>query len=261
MTRTDRAIRTLWWKWNQAAQKKSYAHMNRQVNDDVLFINWGYEEDPPMAIPLDAADEPNRYSIQLYHSTATQAGELVGKQVLEVGCGRGGGASYLTRALKPAAYVGLDLSAPGVEFCSRRHRVAGLEFVEGDAQDLPFPEASFDAVINIESSHFYPNFNQFLGEVRRVLRPGGAFLYADVRHWFQLDDWDAALNASGMQVRSSRDIGAEVLRGMELNKTWDGLVPKLLQPVAAPVEGGVLYRDVKKKKQVYRIYCLVKESA
>ena len=40
--------------------------------DDVQFLNWGYEEDPPLALPLDAADEPNRYSIQLYHQTATQ---------------------------------------------------------------------------------------------------------------------------------------------------------------------------------------------
>jgi ubiquinone/menaquinone biosynthesis C-methylase UbiE len=139
--------------------------------------------------------------------------------------------------------------------------VEGLEFVEGDAQNLPFPDESFDAVINIESSHFYPNFDQFLAEVKRVLRPGGFFLYADVRHWFQTDEWDAALNASGMRVESNRDIGPEVMRGMELNKSWDLLVPKLLQSVAAPVEGGVLYRDVKKKKQLYKMYCLAKESA
>jgi fatty-acid O-methyltransferase len=261
LTRTDRAIRTLWWKWNQAAHKTSYSHMNRHFGDDVLFINWGYEEDPPMAVPLDAADEPNRQPIQLYHCTATQAGGLAGKRVLEVGCGRGGGASYLTRALEPTAYVGLDLSAAAIEFCRRRHQVAGLEFVQGDAEDLPFPDASFDAVINIESSHFYPHFDQFLKEVTRVLRPGGVFLYADVRHWFQCDQWDAALNGSGMRVRSSRDIRAEVLRGMESNSLWDKMVPKFLQPVAAPVEGGLLYRDIENGKQVYRVYCLVKEAA
>ena len=60
-----------------------------------------------MGLPLAASDEPNRYSIQLYHRTATQA-DLSGKQVLEVSCGHGGGASYLVRTLRPASYTGLD---------------------------------------------------------------------------------------------------------------------------------------------------------
>jgi fatty-acid O-methyltransferase len=58
---------------------------------------------------------------------------------------------------------------------------AGLDFVQGDAQNLHFPDQSFDAVINVEGSHIYPNFERFLGEVARVLRPGGHFLYADFR--------------------------------------------------------------------------------
>ena len=44
--------------------------------DDVQFLNWGYEEDPPLGLPLEAADETNRYSIQLYHQTATQGESL-----------------------------------------------------------------------------------------------------------------------------------------------------------------------------------------
>lgn len=73
--------------------------------DGVTFMNWGYEEDPPMALPLDAADEPGRYAIQLYHRVANQT-DLAGKNVLEVGCGHGGGASYLVRTLRPTSYTG-----------------------------------------------------------------------------------------------------------------------------------------------------------
>ena len=62
-------------------------------NDDTVFMNWGYEEDPPMGLQLAESDEPHRYSIQLYHRTATQV-DLTGKKVLEVSCGHGGGASY-----------------------------------------------------------------------------------------------------------------------------------------------------------------------
>ena len=52
--------------------KYSYPLLTRYHGDDVVFLNAGYEEDPPMAIPLAASDEPNRYSIQLYHRTAAQ---------------------------------------------------------------------------------------------------------------------------------------------------------------------------------------------
>ena len=51
----------------------------------------------------------------------------------------------------------------------------------GNAIDLPFSDSSFDAVISIEASHRYPSFETFLREVRRVLRPGGHFMFADMR--------------------------------------------------------------------------------
>jgi hypothetical protein len=94
-----------------------YPMMTRRLGqqDDVQFLNWGYEEDPPLGLPLDESDEPNRYSIQLYHQCATQA-DISGKKVLECSSGHGGGASYLTRTLKPASYTGLDFNAAGVEF-------------------------------------------------------------------------------------------------------------------------------------------------
>ena len=96
--------------------------------DDWLFFNYGYEEDPPMGIPLDAADEPHRYFIQLYHRTATQV-DLSGKRVLECSCGHGGGASYLVRTQHPASYTGLDLNPAGIEFAKNRHHLPNLDFV------------------------------------------------------------------------------------------------------------------------------------
>jgi hypothetical protein len=86
-----------------------YPLATRLMGDDVQFMDWAYEEDPPMDLPLAASDEPNRAHIQLYHRTATQA-DLNDKRVLEVSCGRGGGASYLVRTLRPASYTGLDLN-------------------------------------------------------------------------------------------------------------------------------------------------------
>ncbi len=182
---------------------------------DVLLLCYGYEEDPPMAVPLTNSDEPERFPIQLYHRTATQADGLSGKRVLEIGCGHGGGASYLVRTMHPASYTGLDLNPAAIAFCQKRHNLFGLDFVQGDAENLPFPDQSFDAVINIESSHCYPHFPRFLAEVARVLRPGGHFLYADARLSSDIADLDAALANAPMQMLSRRTISAEIVRGSE----------------------------------------------
>src|SRR3954454_22404309 len=114
---------------------KHYYHLiTRNSVDDLVFINMGYEEDPPMALPLAASDEPNRFFIQLYHRTATQA-DLKGKKALEVSCGHGGGASYLVRTLEPASYTGLDLNSAGIDLCRKRHNLPGLDFVCGNADN------------------------------------------------------------------------------------------------------------------------------
>lgn len=253
------------WKLGYKAQERSYRSLTRRFGgDDVVFLNYGYEEEPPMGIALKADDEPNRFPIQLYHRTATQAGDLSGKQVLEVGCGHGGGASYLTRALQPAAYTGLDLNAPGIEFCRQRHHAPGLDFKAGDAEDLPFADQSFDAVVNIESSIHYPHFRTFLAEVARVLRPGGHFLYADGRFAVHIRDWEAALIAAPLAMRFERDINTEILRGMDQNsQRWQALLnrhnSKMLSATCQFVQGSRVYRAMQNGDFSYRMYWFVKE--
>jgi ubiquinone/menaquinone biosynthesis C-methylase UbiE len=202
--------RTIWRLW--------YPYLTRRLRDaeEVLFLNYAFAEEPPAALALDPADEPNRACIQLYHHVATQA-DLRGRDVLEVSCGHGGGASWLTRTLRPKSYTGLDLNPAGIAFCRERHRVAGLDFVQGDAQRLPFPDGAFDAVVNVEASHCYPDFPRFVAEVARVLRPGGHFLYADFRSAGDVAAWEAALAAAPWQRLRSRVINPEVLRGLAQN--------------------------------------------
>src|SRR5207253_3061036 len=98
----------------------------------------------------------------------------------EVGCGRGGGCSYLARYRHPQSVLGIDISSRAIAFCRRVHSVPGLGFQQGDAEALPCPAAAFDVVLNVESSHCYGSLPAFLDEVFRVLRPGGYFLWADL---------------------------------------------------------------------------------
>jgi fatty-acid O-methyltransferase len=234
--------------------------------DELSFLNYGYEEDPPMALPLAPHDEHNRYCIQQYHLTAAQV-ELKGKRVLEVGCGHGGGASYLMRTLHPASFTGLDLNPAAIALCRKKHMLAGLDFVRGDAENLPFPDQSFDAVVNIESSHGYPQFSRFLAEVARVLRPGGHFLYSDLRHRVSIADWEAALADAPMRMLSQREINAEVVRAMDKNsQQWldliDRRVPAFLHRLARAqtgVPGGRYYSAVQSGELSYRMYCFAKD--
>jgi ubiquinone/menaquinone biosynthesis C-methylase UbiE len=235
----------------------------RQVGDDVVFFNFGYEEDPPMALPLEESDERNRYCIQLYHVTASQV-DLTGKNVLEVSCGAGGGASYIMRTLGPASYTGLDLNPASIDLSRKSHKLSGLAFVQGDAQNLPFPDESFDAVINVEASHQYPDFARFLTEVARVLRPGGHFLYTDNRRPQAIPGWDMLLSEAPLRELSQRDILEEAKRGLAANtqRSHELLSRRVPQFVARAVRYGVdmMDRDLERDGGIaYRLYCFVKD--
>lgn len=235
----------------------------RQVGDDVVFFNFGYEQDPPMGLTLTPSDEPNRYCIQLYHVTASQA-DLTGKKVLEVSCGAGGGASYIVRTLGPASYTGLDLNPASIAKCQQRHRLPGLDFVQGDAQNLPFPDQSFDAVINVEASHQYPDFPRFLEEVARVLRPGGHFLYTDSRRAPVVAEWEAALANAPLRKVSEKDIDEEAKRGLDANtqrtqQQISGRLPGFMNSLIR-YGVGVLDWDLRRAGGFsYRVYHFVKD--
>jgi len=250
--------RAIWKFW--------YPFVTRRVRgEEVLFLNYAFEEVPPRALALDPADEPNRACIQLYRHVATQT-ELRGKNVLEVSCGHGGGASWLMRTQRPASYVGLDLNPAGIAFCRGRHRVDGLTFVQGDAENLPLADATFDAVLNVEASHCYPHFPRFLTEVARVLRPGGALLYADFRFTQGIAAWERDLAAAPLTLRATRVINAEVLRGLTRNSTRSTALivrhlPTWLHGLGrdfAGIAGSRVYAALERGDLSYRSYLFTK---
>ncbi len=255
-----RIRKAIWQLWDPFLTRRLHG-------EEILFLNYAYEEEPPMAIPLGPGDEPNRACIQLYHHVATQV-DLRGKNVLEVSCGHGGGASYLTRTLLPKNYTALDLNLSGIKFCKQRHLVDGLSFVQGDAENLPFESDTFDAVINVEASHCYPNFPRFLAEVARVLRPGGHFLYADFRFADGLAKWEKAIAAAPLKILCQRNVNAEVLRGMNKNspRSQDLIaryLPKFLHSLGADfagVKGSRIHNALKSGELSYRSYCFEKST-
>ena len=141
---------------------------------------------------------------------------LDGRHVLDVGCGRGGTVATLLRYYSPRAVVGVDLSPAAISFCRRSQHDRRARFEVGDAQRLTFPDASFNVVTNLESSHCYADVGAFYAEVRRVLRPGGIFLYTDLLTTSSLPARRAALARLGLRLETERDVTANVLRSCDL---------------------------------------------
>lgn len=96
-----------------------------------------------------------------------------GKEVLEVGCGIGKDARFLTE--NGIEYVGLDYSFRSVQLAHKHFDFAGLKkrFVNGDARSLPFSDNRFDLVMSIGVLHHIPGTAEACREVMRVVRPGG----------------------------------------------------------------------------------------
>ena len=179
------------------------------------LMNYGYAEagSASRSFDLHPQDEAERHPIALYRHVATLA-PLLGRDVLEVGSGRGGGASFVARYLKPRRMIGLDFSGRAVAFSNKQHAIANLRFQKGDAEQLPFPDESFDSVINVESSFCYPSIDRFFSEVRRVLRPGGHLHYTDLRLAGEVGAWKRAIERSGLDLLVERDITANVIEAL-----------------------------------------------
>ncbi len=268
ITRLFRSLTQKYPALRRKIWKLSYNYLARTYGQKFwTFMNYGFVSSSPNAIPLSLKpeDEADRYCIQLYHEVAS-AVPLDGLDVLEVGCGRGGGASYVARYLQPKSMTGVDFSAEAVQFCQANHSVQGLTFFEGDAENLPFPDKKFDIVINVESSHCYGRMSKFLSEVKRVLKPGGHFLFADLRGRGEIDALKDNLANSGMMVVGHWDITANVLKALDLDherkvnlisQLVRGPLLKYFKEFAGVKEAGV-YKRFQNGENTYLRYVLKK---
>jgi SAM-dependent methyltransferase len=107
-----------------------------------------------------------------------RAGVEPGNDVLDVACGTGNATIPAARA--GARVTGLDFAPALLEIAREQAADAMVEidFVEGDAQELPFDDASFDAVVSTFGHMFAPDHARTAAEMKRVLRPGGAIAVA-----------------------------------------------------------------------------------
>lgn len=254
-------------RFKRLVWKKLYEYLSKKYPTEAwTFMNYGYEScKEPMGIPLNEEEENDRYMIQLYHHVAT-AVDLNDKEVLEIGSGRGGGSSYIKRYLNPKTMTGIDYSKNAIKFSNKQHSVEGLSFSHGDAENLAFANDSIDVILNVESSHCYGSMERFVKEVHRVLRPGGYFLFADLRPSSVIDELDNTFSSAGLEVIKKELISKEVVNAMEafhefklafFQNMVKGWLKKPLNDFAG-VKGSNIHKELNNGEMVYYHYVLRK---
>ena len=140
-------------------------------------------------------------------------GSLIGKRVLEVGCGRGVGVEILL-SLGATHVTGFDLDSKMIALARKRltdYRDRVRVFV-GDAEAIDAPDASFDAVVDYGVIHHIPQWQKALKEIARVLKPGGIFYFEDLLKGL-ISVWPAPLLFDHPQATQFR--GREFRAGLE----------------------------------------------
>jgi arsenite methyltransferase len=165
--------------------KKTYASVSKEPDKDFIFpTGRGWAED--LDYPSELANVPET-AVESFAGVANpfSLGRLeVGERVLDLGSGAG------TDSLVAAQMVGERGRVTGIDMTSAmlaKARAAAadmgatnVDFVEGEVEQLPFPDASFDVVISNGVIDLIPDKDAVFSEIERVLVPGGRIQIADV---------------------------------------------------------------------------------
>ena len=230
---------------------------------DTTTNNYGFA-------PADG-DHPQRFQHQMYRELLRRlkdkrdlTSHTQRLKLLEISCGRGGGLNAF-RAAAPGVFdaTGLDVAASAIAFNRATYGESDtLRFVEGSALDLPFPDGSFDVVLNVEASNDYGDRPRFFAEVARVLKPDGIFLYTDSFRAAHAEQMKAELAAAGFGAEFD-DITGNVAEACRLDSPRRRELIRRQAPLAvrlalkrqlanyAGVEGSDKYRQFAEGRRAY----------
>lgn len=186
-----------------------------------------------------AAEFDRRYALYGYHGTRDAVLNFVSgaRDVLEVGCGTGHWLQEIRSADSPALHdnrrlVGLEPSMPMLEHAS------GLR-VRGRAEQLPFPDASFDRIFCVNALHHFTDRFAFFSEARRLLRPGGGVMtigkdpHAERDGWWVYDYFPETRTIDLARFTPVRMLRADVVRaGFAAAESFEADHIEVVQPAA-----------------------------
>nr|WP_154960625.1 class I SAM-dependent methyltransferase [Paenibacillus xylanexedens] len=263
-------------EWNRKeAEIRDYSEISHSlalsgIGRFATFLNYGYVPDgSEQHAVIEPGDAWNRNSVKLLLETVGRT-EIRGRQVIDIGCGRGGNIAALSKYFKTLSIVGLDICPANIAYCSAKSR-EGAFYLVGDAENIPFADESFDVVLNIESAHAYPNRSRFYEEVYRIMRVGGLFLYTELMQEDEVARNVRLLEEVGLTVIRNQDVTSNVLlscdenakqrtgtQGIASNAKASTSIGDIHDFIALP--GSKKYEEMKAGTRQYRMMNLVKRE-
>ncbi len=165
--------------------KKTYAQVSTEPDRDFIFpTGRAWAED--LAYPDELAGVPES-AVESYAGVANpfSLGRLSpGERVLDVGCGAGTDTLVAAQMVTPVGHVtGIDMTPEMLakaRVAAAEMKATNVELVEGDVEQLPFADQSFDVVISNGVIDLIPDKDAVFSGLFRVVRPGGRIQVADV---------------------------------------------------------------------------------
>jgi len=166
--------------------KKTYASVSEEPEKDFIFPTgraWAEDLDYPREL-LDRVPDSAAESFAGVANPFALGALAPGERVLDVGSGAGMDSLIAAQMVGPEGRVtGIDMTSEMVAKARANAEATGLanvQFVEGEAEALPFPDGSFDVVLSNGVIDLVPDKDAVFGEIFRVLAPSGRIQLADV---------------------------------------------------------------------------------
>ena len=128
-----------------------------------------------------------QYVLHLMHTAAYMhvAPLATGRKVLDLGCNTGYGAAMLADVAQHV--TGVDVSASAIGTAKQCYDRKNLEFLETNGQSLPFDSDSYDIIVSCQVIEHIVDYEAFLGEIKRVLKPDGIVIFTTPNALIRLD--------------------------------------------------------------------------
>lgn len=163
---------------------ENWLEKSKELNSIRISSKRGYRgemkilTEPKETRPKEKWESVEGYTLYLKQSAAYESAKrfVIDKKVLEIGCGAGYGADYISNFASDL--VAIDMSKINVSYCQAEYPKANLIFMTANATKLPFRDDQFDVAISFQViEHIEPKFVlTYLTEIKRVMKSDGIFI-------------------------------------------------------------------------------------